>query len=170
MERKNHALSPKTLFKKDAPMNKKRKIGWQKYEDVLEKQLTSPFFQQMLKNIAEVATQGGLDEEEEEYYEAVQEEAEDTLIVPIPVTEDLSSQITMMTHYDCWVGHTNFDITPSVKQTISEVKGVEVLRINSRYRFFIGIGKMFKFTNVRSDIEKRIKKKELKNETNEPED
>ena len=67
MERKNHALSPKTLFKKDAPMNKKRKIGWQKYEDVLEKQLTSPFFQQMLKNIAEVATQGGLDEEEEEY-------------------------------------------------------------------------------------------------------
>ena len=76
----------------------------------------------------------------------------------------------MLTSFDCWVGHTNFDITPTVKKTISEIKGVEVLKVTSRYRFFIGVGKMFKFTNVRSDIEKIINKKELEYGDNEPED
>jgi len=149
-------------------MTKARKIGWQKYEDVLEKQLTSPFFQQMLKNITEITPEES--PEEEVYYEPSNESPEETLLVPIPVTDDLSSQITMLTSFDCWVGHTNFDITPTVKRAISEIKGVEVLKVTSRYRFFIGVGKMFKFKNVRSDIETRINKKEIDYGNDEPKD
>ena len=151
-------------------MKKAKKIGWQKYEDVLEKQLTSPFFQQMLKNITDMTVDEMSEEQEESYYDPNNTEPEETLLIPIPVTEDLSSQITMLTSFDCWVGHTNFDITPTVKKTISEIKGVEVLKVTSRYRFFIGVGKMFKFTNVRSDIENIINKKELEYGDNEPED
>ena len=150
-------------------MSNTKKIGWQKYEDVLERQLTSPFFQQVLKNITEGAEER-FEEEEEEYYQSTGESLDDPLLLPIPVSEDLSNQIAMLSSFDCWVGHTNFDITPSVKKTISETKGIEVLKVTSRYRFFIGVGKMFKFTNVRSDIEKIINKKELEYGDNEPED
>ena len=45
-------------------MKKAKKIGWQKYEDVLEKQLTSPFFQQMLKNITDMTVHEMSEEEE----------------------------------------------------------------------------------------------------------
>jgi hypothetical protein len=150
-------------------MTESRKIGWQKYEDVLEKQLNSPFFQQMLKNITDTTSEE-TPEEEEPYYESSSESPEDTLLIPIPVTDELASQITMLTSFDCWVGHTNFDITPTVKRTISEIKGVEVLKVTSRYRFFIGVGKMFKFKNVRSDIETRINKKETDYGNDESED
>jgi dimeric dUTPase (all-alpha-NTP-PPase superfamily) len=61
-----------------------------------------------------------------------------------------------MSRFDCWIGHTNFNITTSIKNKLNEVDGIEVLNIVSRYRFFIGIGKMFKFSDVRKDIEKSI--------------
>ena len=141
-------------------MSNTKKIGWQKYEDVLERQLTSPFFQQVLKNITEGAEER-FEEEEEEYYQSTGESLDDPLLLPIPVSEDLSNQIAMLSSFDCWVGHTNFDITPSVKKTISETKGIEVLKVTSRYRFFIGVGKMFNFKTVRTDIEKRINKDEF---------
>ena len=47
--------------------------------------------------------------------------------------------------FDCWIGHTNFDITNEVKQLIEKTPGIEAFRVMSRYRFFIGIGKLFKF-------------------------
>jgi hypothetical protein len=58
--------------------------------------------------------------------------------------------------FDCWMGHTNFDITPKIKEQLNKIQGVEVLKICSRYRFFIGVGKMFSFTDVRKNIEKDI--------------
>ena len=62
----------------------------------------------------------------------------------------------MITNYDCWVGHANFDITPTVKDILDRVDGVEILKICSRYRFFIGVGKMFKFKSVRKDLENQL--------------
>jgi hypothetical protein len=47
--------------------------------------------------------------------------------------------------FDCWLGHTNFEITNSVKSEIEKVEGIELLSILSRYRFFVGIGKLFTF-------------------------
>ena len=54
--------------------------------------------------------------------------------------------------FDCWVGHTNFEITHKMKDAISATEGVELL-------FFIGIGRMFTFSGwdgVRYKIEKSI--------------
>lgn len=55
--------------------------------------------------------------------------------------------------FDCWFCHTNFDLTEADKNDLDMVDGIEVLRIVSRYRFFIGIGKMFSLTDVRPQVE-----------------
>ena len=54
------------------------------------------------------------------------------------------------------MGHTNFDITPSVMEQIQEVPGVEVLHVSTRYRFIIATGKLFDFSEVRLAIEREI--------------
>ena len=140
-------------------MRRSKKIGWQKYEDLIETQLSSPVFQQMLKGVVSNIQPEDYDQENEEYYEQSNyndEQVEDSLIIPVPITDELSNEIAIMSSFDCWIGHTNFDITPSVKKTLDEISGVEILKICSRYRFFIGVGRMFDFKNVREEIEKTI--------------
>ena len=60
----------------------------------------------------------------------------------------------MLTNFDCWVGHTNFNLSKKIASELEKIEGVELLRICSRYRFFIGIGKMFDFKAVRKNLEK----------------
>lgn len=55
--------------------------------------------------------------------------------------------------FDCWIGHTNFPLTVREKSILDNVEGIEILRIMSRYRFFIGIGKLFSLTEVRPRVE-----------------
>jgi hypothetical protein len=56
--------------------------------------------------------------------------------------------------WDCWIGHTNFDITNNVASRLdSDVDGIEALKILGRYSFFIGIGKLFDIAQIRKDIE-----------------
>ena len=73
-----------------------------------------------------------------------------------PISEQLLEDMAMLTNFDCWMGHTNFDITKDIKEVLNEVQGIELMRVCSRYRFFIGVGKMFDFKTVRKDIEKAI--------------
>jgi hypothetical protein len=56
--------------------------------------------------------------------------------------------------FEFWMGHTNFDLTKSVVDTIESVPGVEVLIVLTRYRFIIAVGSMFKFPDVRVKVEK----------------
>lgn len=58
--------------------------------------------------------------------------------------------------FKLWMGHTNFSITKRVAKTLKTVPGVEVLQIMTRYRFMIGIGEMFEFSDVRVAIEKTL--------------
>lgn len=140
----------------------KRKIGWQKYEDYLEKQLNSPILNNLMQSIAS-ANVKNIDEEEDEDIddeEDYEDEDEDGLnkkpimLTPfIPITNKLIDDISMLANFECWMGHTNFDITPNIKNILNDIPGVELLKICSRYRFFIGIGQMFDFKNVRQHIE-----------------
>ena len=67
--------------------------------------------------------------------------------------------------YKLWVGHCNFDITESIKDKIESVKGVEILRIWTRYRFWLGIGNLFDDHVVQSDIEDILTNKKNKSQT-----
>jgi hypothetical protein len=130
-----------------------RKIGWQKYEDMLRKQISSPLASLIMSSQMELLT-----EEEEEYPEedVFDGDVESQEVFAVPVPDSFYEQISLITNYDCWLGHSNFDLTPSIKTEIEKVEGVEVLKICSRYRFFLGIGQMFKFTDVRKNIEEII--------------
>lgn len=58
--------------------------------------------------------------------------------------------------WDCWIGHTNFDITYDISKKIEETEGVEALKVMGRYSFFIGVAKLFDIKDVRKDIEKNL--------------
>lgn len=135
-------------------MTKKFKIGWQKYEDVIEKQLSSPMLTTIMKQFAEqnsnIEDLEDIDEDEDEEYIVGNS-------MPImPISQQLIEELAVLSSFDCWMAHTNFDITPKIKEQLNKVAGVEVLKVCSRYRFFVGIGNMFNFSDVRKDIENDI--------------
>ena len=129
------------------------KIGWQKYEDMIKKQISSP--------LASLMMSMSLGFQQEEMEEDADEteldfETEEQEILAIPVPQNMYEQISLVSNYDCWIGHTNFNLTPSLKDKLEKVQGVEVLKICSRYRFFIGVGQMFDFKDVRKLIEQTV--------------
>ena len=129
-------------------MSDEKKIGWQKYESLIEEQLSSTFMSDLFNKIA-------IEDEEvvEEYEDSYDETAPQEMSAKIALNNKLIEDIGMITNFDCWIGHTNFDITPTIKKSLNNIGGVEVLKIFSRYRFFIGVGKMFDFKSVRYNIE-----------------
>jgi len=128
----------------------KRTIGWQKYEDVLENQLSSPLVRIMLEQTIQAIN----DSEQQEFIAPPESEGAETHV--IGMSEDIAQDAALASNFDCWVGHTNFNITQATFNMLDKVEGVELLKIVSRYRFFIGIGRMFHFKNVRKDLENQI--------------
>ena len=68
----------------------------------------------------------------------------------------IDSPLKPSDRWDCRMGHTNFEITQSTKDILNRIDGVEALKVLGRYTFFIGIATMFKFKDVRVDIEKQL--------------
>lgn len=128
------------------------KIGWQKYEDVMENQLSSPLLMKIMKNFMMQNLE--IDDDVDEDEEGVDNFTHGPSIIPI--SQELIEEMTVLSNFDCWMGHTNFDITPQIKDRLNKVPGIEVLKVCSRYRFFVGIGNMFNFSDVRKSIEDNI--------------
>lgn len=138
----------------------KYKIGWQKFESTLEDQLSSPILQILMEKVADY-TEHEENFDEEEYVDQPQKRENVPLL---PISEKLLEDISLLSNFECWIGHTNFDITKDIKDTLDKTQGIEILKILSRYRFFIGVGKMFDFKNVRKNVENNIIPKEQINE------
>jgi hypothetical protein len=136
---------------------KVKKIGWQKYESLLEEQMNSPLLAEVMNNLRNAYNLEPSGEEEDAVYKEESSEEEELLM---PITPQMIKDINLLTTFDCWIGHTNFDITTEVCKKLDKVSGVEALKVYSRYRFFVGIGKMFDFKLVRSDIEKQLTKEQ----------
>lgn len=135
----------------------KKEIGWQKYEMLLEEQVTSPFLSELLKHTMN-SLSGAEEKEESEpsYEDMVEDGGEEVDPMVLPINAKLIEDALLVTNFDCWIAHTNFDITEKIKKTLDSIAGVEILKVMSRYRFFIGVGKMFKFQHVRSVIEEKL--------------
>lgn len=140
-------------------MNYNKKIGWQKYEDFIEKQLTSPILDLIFKNVM-MRHKNLNDDNGEESDDNLEDEIDNdemsSLDLMMPISKELIDDISMLSNFDCWIGHTNFDLTNEIKHKLDKVPGIELLKICSRYRFFIGVGQMFDFKSVRNNIEKEI--------------
>ncbi len=70
----------------------------------------------------------------------------------IPLNENTASGKI----FNFWIGHTNFDITKQVADTIEKIDGVETLDIFTRYRFRIGVGKAFYDSEVKQTIQNTV--------------
>tara|TARA_Y100000592_G_scaffold97970_1_gene169872 strand:+ start:3131 stop:3595 length:465 start_codon:yes stop_codon:yes gene_type:complete len=150
-------------------MKKTLKIGWQKYEDVLESQINSPIIDQlynsMIKRSNEYANFQDLTQEELEQIEqflqaegATMQQQEDP--IQFNIDDNLAHEISLATNFDCWVAHTNFNLTENIKNKLDSIEGIELLKVFSRYRFLVGVGKMFEFSDVRKTIEDTLTNKD----------
>jgi len=133
------------------------KIGWQKYEDLIKNQLTNKIGN--LFATMDLSDELDLLEKDQESisFEDFGQETEGTHLIAVPVSDNIRTQISLTSDYDCWIGHTDFDITKTVAQQIETCQGVEVLNILTRYRFLIGVGRLFEFTDTRQTIEEKLK-------------
>lgn len=134
-------------------MKNSNQICWQKYEDVLESQVNSPLLDRLYKAAASKLFDDTEEHIDDTSYDREETEEEQSFFM---LDKDFSAEIMLATNYDCWLGHTNFNITENIKKKLNEVEGVEVLKVCSRYRFFIGVGRMFDFADVRGNIEKTL--------------
>jgi hypothetical protein len=124
------------------------------------------------ENAEDVEWPGAFDEVkvEKKYKDGYAEDDEDDIEdeVPTPTSRPTKFIATVMGHiplteythpskiFNFWVGHTNFNITEDIFDIIEQVDGVEILDIFTRYRFRIGVGKMFESGKVKRDIRKAV--------------
>jgi hypothetical protein len=131
----------------------KRKIGWEKY--ILEEIHDEIEIRDNIEN--------GFDEEDEQEFVRPQFEQ----ILPIDLfTNKINTpfgvvnpddQFCAVRMFDCWIGHTNFPITDNEFYILdNHIHGVGCLKVLSKYRFAIGIEKMFCFSSVRWQIQKEL--------------
>jgi len=140
-------------------MKQTQKIGWQKYEDVIESQISSPLLDRIYQSMSEMineyqikdSNENGIDMETQ-----MQSGELDQQPLMLNLDESISTEIALANNFDCWVAHTNFNLTESIKNELDKVEGIEILKIFSRYRFLIGVGKMFAFKDVRKTVETKL--------------
>lgn len=68
------------------------------------------------------------------------------------ISDDLNPYKT----YKFYLADTNFNVTQSVKDIIEETEGVEILKVLSRYRFIIAVGRCFDAGEVRMNITSQL--------------
>ena len=91
------------------------------------------------------------DDSEEEFYKPPTK----VIMTPmgiVPYTENTASNKI----FNFWVGHTNFNLNLSICRLIEDTDGVETLDIFTRYRFRIGVGKLFDDKTVMRDINETV--------------
>ena len=140
---------------------KKFKIGWQKYEDVIESQINSPIIEKIQQvvqarydGVTNIEDLDGLDEETLAELEIQHQLSSQPVMISLD--DEMVAEISIASNFDCWVAHTNFNLTEKIKNQLDRIEGVELLKVYSRYRFLVGIGRMFDFKDVRRKIESKI--------------
>ena len=123
------------------------KIAWEKWEDIDLPQPEPP------------------DEQEDSFFpdgdidEGLMSQLSFTPVFPTPRTRTplgifaIDEPLRPSKMFDCWTGHTNFDLTHEIILQIQEVPGIEAFKVMSRYRFFIGVAQLFDFRDVRQKVQ-----------------
>jgi hypothetical protein len=98
-------------------------------------------------------------EESEQQYVGINPEALFSIgkMVHTPMGEYPSDSLLRPSQrWDCWIGHTNFEITKDIANKIEEIEGIEALKILGRYSFFVGVARMFDIKDVRRDVDANV--------------
>ena len=131
----------------------KKTIAWEKWdESIIEEEMMEEVFEEEDADLVENALQ-------------LMNRIPKLVTTPAGVFQ-LHDKMNVLAQFDCWMGYTNFDLTKQSEKILDAVEGIEMLTIISRYRFFIGIGKLFNFKNVRKTIELELCGEAEKSEDN----
>ncbi len=137
-----------------------KKIAWEKWEDNVEEHSSQKMLAQLFSEQNPNAEEEDIDIND--IYSGFMSELPTLVSSPVGVYK-LHDRMSPTKQFDCWMGYTNFDITEDTKDKIESVPGVELLVVLTRYRFFIGVAKLFKFRDVRVSIEQFLCNNEQEN-------
>ena len=134
----------------------KKQIAWQKFEEIIQEQLKSPIVQ-MITDHHNEELEKYLGDDRDLLSEGLGEEGKLVSAKPLlAMPNDLGEEIYMSSAYQCWVGHTNFDLDREMDYAISRSPGVEKSTVYTRYRFVVGFGKVFDADTAKNEIAKRL--------------
>ena len=68
--------------------------------------------------------------------------------------------------FKLFVGHTNFNVSEPFMEAIKVLPGVEILKVMSRYRIWLGVGQLFEANAVKASISGLLKKPQASNKSN----
>ena len=135
-------------------MSEEIQIVWQKWFD--------PLGEDDHEDIEDSGAEYYTDEESEEIDEEDADPGTDffrrptkVIMTPmglIPYNENTASNKI----FNFWIGHTNFNLSLPVCTIIEQEEGVETLDIFTRYRFRIGVGKLFNAKTVMFNINNNV--------------
>ena len=130
-------------------MHKIKKIAWESWNSKVEESLSD--------NALSEASVSLLEDSDDEYPLLAHDLLFQNKIVHTPMGPyPQDSLLKPSDRWDCWIGHTNFDVTVNIAEIIEKIEGVEALKIMGRYSFFIGVARLFNIKHVRKDIENAI--------------
>lgn len=127
--------------KEDLPMainNKFQHVEFEKFDP------------RLTRNIVE-SSDGDTDDDIDEFIQKAKSKQKTSKIV-VSQNDQFSNTLNL------WVGHCTTNLTKPLVKAIAKIQGVETLQIYSRYRFQLGIGKLFEENRVKQDIALLIEK------------
>lgn len=146
-------------------MSKENLIIWQKWADPFDRDNDAIAQEEEFNNFYEEENSDiDMDEEEKKDNKISEFVANQKLKFGIKVIATPMGIIPVNEHtasgkiFNFWMGHTNFDITKKIAETIEKTEGVETLDIYTRYRFRISVGKAFDDSVVMRKINNNVYK------------
>ena len=129
-----------------------KKIVWEKWKDPYDE--TDEWFPKESKEPEEAPEDKSFDDEEELVFEQPMQLLMTNMgMIPFG---GMNNTPPIGKIFNFWTGHTSFSISSQIASQMELVEGVEVLDIYTRYRFRVGIGKLFKDREVMNAIQQVI--------------
>lgn len=131
-------------------------IIWQKCHDPLFEEIsehTTP--DDFIEEPSFVDTENYEDDTDEDFDDEYKNKTVKVIVTPFGIIP-YNQANSLFSILNLWLGHTNFTISVKIADIIEKIEGVETLDIFSRYRFRIGIGKLFISSDVMSNINKTV--------------
>ena len=128
-----------------------KKIVWEKWKDPYDE--TDDWFPKESKEPEETSEDLAFEEEDVIFEQPMQLLMTNMGVIPFG---GMNNTPPIGKIFNFWTGHTSFSISSQIASQMELVEGVEVLDIYTRYRFRVGIGKLFKDREVMNAIQQVI--------------
>jgi len=131
-----------------------KKIAWESWNQVEEDMVTQLKKQEAA--LGKLLSQGDIEPLEPGQEDDGDFSVKTTVLTPFG-EYDADSFFRPSKRWSCWVGYTNFRITPEDYRTLNEdIEGIESLIVFGPYTFCIGIAKLFETQDVKQEVITRL--------------